>query len=93
MSDHLIILDKQPGVCPVVVGENWRHLFAKCVIRVTGLKSTNMCQHDQLFDGLKAGTGGYVHRVQNIWDTKLTMKDWGFLLIYSQNTINKINHI
>ena len=36
MSGRMIALDKQPGVRPVKVGETWRCLMAKCVLRVTG---------------------------------------------------------
>ena len=45
LSGHLIPLDKQPGICPVEVGETWRRLFAKIVINVTELEATMEC-HD-----------------------------------------------
>ena len=48
MSGHLIALDKQPGVRPVGVGETWRRLFAKIVLKVTGSESTMAFQDDQL---------------------------------------------
>ena len=35
MSGRLILLDKQPGVRPVGVGERWLHLFAKIMLKVT----------------------------------------------------------
>ena len=43
ISDRLITLDKLPGVSLVGVGEIWQHIFAKCVLRVTGPEATNMC--------------------------------------------------
>ena len=35
MPGRLIALDKRPGVCPVGVGETWKLIFAKSVLRVT----------------------------------------------------------
>ena len=34
MSGRLIALDKQPGIRPVGVGETWRRLMAKCLLKV-----------------------------------------------------------
>ena len=68
MSVHLIALDKQPGVWSVVVGETWRSLFAKIVLRVTGPEATMSCQDEQLCAGLKAVIDGAVHVVQALWD-------------------------
>ena len=61
------MLDEQPGVLPVGVGETWRRLFAKIVLKVTGIEVTMLCQDDHLCDGLKAGIDGAVHGVQAIW--------------------------
>ena len=66
MSDRLIVLDKQPGVRPVGVGEMWRRLFAKILLTVTGPEATMACQDDQIFAGLKAGIDGANHIVQDI---------------------------
>ena len=67
MSSSLIMIDKQPGVCPVGVGGNWRCLFAKCVLRVMGPKATNTWQYDQLCAGLKVGFYVAIHGVKAIW--------------------------
>ena len=40
-----------------------------------------MCQDVYICAEIKAGIDGAVHRVQAIWDTKLTTEDWGFLLV------------
>ena len=36
MSVRLIALEKSPGIRPVRIGETWRHLLAKCLLRVSG---------------------------------------------------------
>ena len=46
MSGRLIALDKQPGVCPFGVGEMWRRLFTKIVLKVMGPEATMACQDD-----------------------------------------------
>ena len=68
MPGRLIALDKQPDVRPVIVGETWRRLFAKIILKVTGQEANIGFQDDQLCAGLKAGTNGAIHRVQSLWD-------------------------
>ena len=36
MSSRLIALDKQPGIRLVGVGETWRRIIEKCLLRVAG---------------------------------------------------------
>ena len=66
MSGLLIALDKQYGVCPVGVGETWRRIFDKIMLKVTGPEATMVCQDDQTCSGLKAGIDGAIHGVQAI---------------------------
>ena len=89
----MIALDKQTGVRPVRVGENWRRLFAKILLKVTGIEATMACQGDHMCAGIKAGIYGTVHRVQATWDKKSTMEDWGFLLVDAKNMFNNNNRI
>ena len=63
------------------------------MLRATGTEATSVCQDDQLWVGLKSGIEGTVHRVKNIWETKSTTEDWGFLLVDTRNDFNYINHI
>ena len=88
MSGFWIAFDKHPGVHPILVGETWRKRFDKCVLRVTVPEATNACQYDHIFTRLKAVIRGAVHRVQAIWDTKLTMEYWVFLLVDAKNALN-----
>ena len=87
MSGFLIALYKQSVVHPGGVGETWRSLFSKCVLRVTVPKATNAYQYIQICDRLKEIIDGAIHWVQDTWYTKFTTEYWGFLLIDS-NTIS-----
>ena len=43
MIGRLIALDKQPGIRPVRVGETWRRMVAKCLLRLVGLEANAEC--------------------------------------------------
>ena len=58
------------------------------MLNVTGPEDTMACQDDQMCAGLKAVTDGAFHGVQAIWDEKLTMEDWIFLLVDAKNSFN-----
>ena len=51
----MIDLDKQPGIRPVGVGETWRRLMEKCLIRVTEKEEKAACGTYQLAGGLGVG--------------------------------------
>ena len=68
MSGCLIVIDKQPGIRPVGVGETWQHIFANIVLEVTGPEATMTCQDDQLCAGLKELIDGVIHGVQDLWE-------------------------
>ena len=63
MSNRLMALDKCPGVRPVGIGEIWRRLFARCVLKVAGTEAKEACGSAQLCAGLEAGIEGAVHAV------------------------------
>ena len=63
MYGHLILLDKQPGVRPVGVGETWRRFFANNLINVTGPEATMVFQDEQIYVRLKMVINGVVNRV------------------------------
>ena len=48
MSGQIIFLDKHPGVLPVEVGENWRMLVVKYVLKVAGQEEKEVCGTYQL---------------------------------------------
>ena len=44
MSGRLLALDKSLGLRPVGIGETWRHLLAKCLLRVSGQEAKAACR-------------------------------------------------
>ena len=90
---RLIVLDKHPGVRPVGVGETWRRIISKIILKVTGPESTKACQDDQLCDGIKVGIDGTIHRVQYLWGKNLFTEEWVFLLVDAKNVFNEINQV
>ena len=69
MACRLIALDKQPGVRPVGIGEIYRRLWAKCILKVTGMQATAACDNLNLCAGLPAGIEGAVHAVREVWES------------------------
>ena len=78
MYRRMVVIDKQPDVRPVGVGETWRHLFSKIALKVMGPEATMACQDDQLCAGLKAGSDGVIHGAQTIWDENSSTEEWCF---------------
>ena len=50
----------------VGIGETWCHLFAKCVLKVTGYDDTHACRDDELCTVFKEGIDRAVNGVQSI---------------------------
>lgn len=75
MACRLVALDKQPGVRPVGIGEVYRRLMAKCVLRVTGDHATQACGNFNLCAGLKAGIEGAVHAMREAWEEHIGLED------------------
>ena len=76
MSGRLIVLDKQPGIRPVRVGETWRRMMAKCLLRVAGQESKAACGTMQLLEGVEAGIEGAIHAMRVLWEEHQTEEDW-----------------
>ena len=66
--NRLVALPKHPGIRPIGIGDIWRRLFAKCVIKVAGSEAAEACGSDQLCAGLKAGIEGASHAVHQSWE-------------------------
>ena len=91
MSGRLIALDKQPGIRPVGVGETWRRMMAKCLLKVAGPEAKAACGMTKLAGGLEAGIEGAIHAMRVLWEEHKKEDDWGFLLIDACNAFNEEN--
>ena len=91
ISDRLIALDKQPGIRPVGVGETWRRLMAKCLLKVAGPEAKTACGTTQLVGGLEAGIEGAIHAMRVLWEENNKEEDWGLLLTDARNAFNEEN--
>ena len=68
MYSRMIALDKYPGVRLVGVGEMWRRLFDKIVLKVMGSEATMEYQYDKMCSRLKTGIDGKIHWIKALWD-------------------------
>ena len=75
ISGRLIVLNKQPGARPVVIGEMWRRLFSNIALKATEPEATVLCHYDHMCSRLKAGIYGTIHRLKSLWDKKPTMEE------------------
>ena len=64
MACRLVALDKEPGTRPLGIGETYRRLMAKCVLKCVGDRATSACGNYNLCVGLKAGIEGAVHALR-----------------------------
>ena len=78
MSVRLIALDKQPIIRPVGVGETWRRMMAKCLLRVVGTEEKAECETKHLIGGVEAGIEGAIHVMCVLWEEHKHEEDWGF---------------
>ena len=91
MSGRLIALDKQSGIRPVEVGETWRRLMTKCLLKEAGPEAKAACGTTQLAGGLEARIEGPIHAMRVLFEEHRTEEDWGFLLIDARNAFNEEN--
>jgi hypothetical protein len=64
MACRLVALDKSLGVRPVGIGEVYRRLMAKCVLKAVGHQATDVAGNLNLCAGLPAGIEGAIHGVR-----------------------------
>ena len=91
MSGRLIALDKQPGIRLVGVGETWRRLIVKCLLKVAGPEAKAVCGTTHLAGGLEAGIEGVIHAMHVLFEEHREEENWGFLLIDARNAFNEEN--
>ena len=66
ISGQLIALDKSPGIRPVGIGETWRRLLAKCLLRVSGKEAMTACGAEQLAGGVEVGIERAIHAAPTV---------------------------
>ena len=91
ISGRLIALDKCPGIRPVGIGETWRRLLAKCLLKMTGQEAKAACRTEQLAEGVEEGIEGAIHSMRLLWEQNSQEEEWGFILIDTQNAFNEEN--
>ena len=82
---RLIALDKNPGVCPIGIGETVWHIIAKAVLTVIGESAAGSLQ---LCSGRTAGGEAVVHAIRKAYQQDDTE---GVLLIDASNAFNSLN--
>lgn len=93
MADRLIALNKSPGVRPIGIGECWRRLFAKVILKETGGDATEACGVSQLCCGLECGIEGAIKAAVELVDEYGKEESWCYLLVDAKNAFNEINRV
>ena len=93
LANRLMALDKCPCIWPIGIGEIWRRVPAKCVLKVAGAEAKDACGNAQLCTGLEVGIEGAVHAAQTLFAEKADKEKWRFFLINAANAFNAGNRI
>jgi hypothetical protein len=64
MACQLVALDKSPGLRSVDIGEVYRRLMAKCLLKAVGHQATDAAGNLNLCAGLPIGIEGAIHAVR-----------------------------
>ena len=81
MPGRLIRINKNPGVRPIWVGENFQQLVAKFVLKVAVKEAKEACGTDKLCGWMEAVIEGGIHVMRLLWQQYAQEEYWGFLLI------------
>ena len=90
-ASHLIALDKQPGVCPIGVGEVIRRICGKAILRVLSFNIQEVAGRLQLCAGQDARCAAAVHSMHLLFDSPSS--DNAFNLLNCQNALRNISHL
>jgi len=93
MDNHLIALNKCPGVRPIGIGETLSRVIGKAICLATHLDAALVCGSDQLCAGLQAGIKGAIHAMSELLAAHQDdVNGWGVLLVDAVNAFNLLNH-
>ena len=85
---RLIPLDKQPGLCPIGIGEVPRRVIAKVVLHLVDLDIHEACSALQVCTGCEGGCEAAVHAVhQLLFDPE----SQAALIVDASNAFNSVN--
>lgn len=71
MMQQLVMLNKQPGVHPVEIGEIWKCLLAKMIVDQAGEQAKLACGSLQLWTSLEAGIEGTLRAIWKWTETEI----------------------
>ena len=90
LACRLIALNKNPGVCPIVIGDTARRIIAKAILTVTRLDIQEAAGPLQLSAGRICGIEGAVHTVESSFQQEETEV---VLLMDAKNAFNSRNRL
>ena len=88
LSCRLIVLDKNPGVRPVGIGDTARRIITKAILSITKQDLQEAAGSMQLCAGQIAGIEAGVHTVHTLFQTEETE---AVLLVDASNAFNTLN--
>ena len=88
MACRLIALDKNPGVCPIGIGDTARRIIAKAILNITRQDIQEVAGSVQLCAGQISGIEAAVHAVRTLFHREETE---ALLLVDASNAFNSLN--
>jgi len=85
---QLIHLDKQPGVCPIGIGEVPHRIIAKAVLQLVDLNIWEACGSLQVCAGCEGSCEAAVHAVRQLFQDPGSHT---VLLVDASNAFNSVN--
>ena len=87
-SSRLIALNKDPGVCPIRIGEVVRRVIGKAILSVIMDDILEVTGSSQLCAGISSACEAVVHAVRNVYESDGAE---GVLLVDALNAFNSLN--
>ena len=91
--NHLIALDKCPGVHPIGIGETLRHVVGKAVCYATRVDVELACGSDQPCGSVRSGIEGAIHTMTSLFLQHGATSGWGVPLVDASNAFNSLNRV